>query len=105
VEIDRGTVTGESTKWENRDWSRKVLSYLTYYHSGQYQARYQTKSLRILTITTTEKRLATLKQATEKAGGRSRFWFTTQDKATTEDILTAPIWQKAGQLGAFALAC
>lgn len=105
LEIDRGTVTGEATKWENRDWSRKVLSYLTYYHSGQYEARYQTKSLRILTITTTEKRLATLKEATEKAGGRSRFWFTTQEKATTADILTDPIWQKAGQSGTFALAC
>jgi hypothetical protein len=105
LETDRASVTGEATKWDQRDWSRKVLSYLTYYHSGQYEARYQTKSLRILTVTTTEKRLATLKQATAKVGGRSRFWFTTQDKATTEDFLTAPIWHKAGQTGTFALAC
>lgn len=99
LEIDRRTVTREATAWGKRDWARKVSAYLAYYHTGQYQKRYQTKSLRILTVTTGDTRLANLKATTEAVGGKSRFWFTTFALATPERILTEPIWQVAGRNG------
>ena len=103
VEIDLRTVTGEASAWGRRDWARKVAVYLEYYRSGQYQERYHTGSLRILTVTTGERRLLNLKAITERAGGRSRFWFTTFELATAEQILTAPIWQVAGKEGPHTL--
>jgi Replication-relaxation len=93
LEMDRRTVTGEATRWGQRDWGRKVRAYLEYYRSGQYEKRYGTQSLRLLTVTTGERRLAHLKAITAKAGGNKRFWFTTFDLATAANILTEPIWQ------------
>lgn len=103
LEIDRRTVTVEPTSEEQNSWRRKVRAYLAYYQSGKYSERYQTKSLRILTVTTGERRLSNLKRITEKSGGRSHFWFTTFDLATPENILTAPIWQVAGRQGEYIL--
>lgn len=103
IEIDRATSTLQVSRPGKRDWGRKVATYLEYFRSGLYQERYQTQSLRILTVTTSEKRLAHLKKVTEEAGGRSRFWFTTADKITPSRILTDRIWQKAGDDGFFSL--
>lgn len=103
LEVDRRTVTGEASKWEKRDWARKVRAYLAYYRSGKYQKRYQTKSLRILTVTTGKVRLANLKAITKKTGGKARFWFTTFDLATPDTILTKPIWQQASKDGLYSL--
>jgi hypothetical protein len=103
LEIDLRTVTGESSSWERRDWGRKVAAYLEYYRSGKYQERYETQSMRVLTVTTGEKRLANLKAITEKAGGKSRFWFTTFAQMTPEQVLTEPIWQVADREGLYSL--
>jgi hypothetical protein len=103
LEIDLRNVTGAASIWGRRDWARKVQAYLEYYRSGKYQARYQTQGLRVLTVTTGEKRLANLKAATEKAGGRSRFWFTTFEQIAKSDVLTDAIWQKAGNNGLHTL--
>jgi hypothetical protein len=46
----------------------------------------------ILTVTTTERRLASLLKATEQAGGRVRFWFSTLDRINHADILCDPVW-------------
>ncbi|MBD0328253.1 MAG: replication-relaxation family protein [Pyrinomonadaceae bacterium] len=101
VEIDMGTVTITATDWKRRDWERKVRGYMAYINSGKYEARYGTKGLRILTITTTETRLKNLKEITEKAGGTARFWFTTFEKALPATIITEPIWEKAGTDGLY----
>jgi len=61
------------------------------------------KGFRVLTVTTTQKRLEHLRQATEAAGGQNRFWFTTFDQVTPETVLTAPIWQVAGADKCYAL--
>jgi hypothetical protein len=82
---------------------RKVRAYMAYYRSGQYHARYGTRSLRVLTVTTSQKRLANLKASTEQAGGGPMFWFTTFDRVNTENILSAPIWQVAGDKGNHSL--
>ncbi|MFL5627377.1 MAG: replication-relaxation family protein [Ktedonobacteraceae bacterium] len=103
LELDRGMVTGAATEWGKRDWARKVAAYLEYYRSGKYEERYKTQGLRILTVTTSEKRLSNLKAITEKTGGRARFWFTTLDHMHAGDILTDGIWQVAGRDGLHAL--
>jgi Replication-relaxation len=103
LEVDRGTVTGEATQWGRRDWGRKVKAYLEYYKSGMYKKRYQTADMRILTVTTGETRLAHLKEITEEAGGKARFWFSTFDRVKQGDILTDAIWNVATRAGLAAL--
>ena len=83
----------------NKRFADKVRGYLAYMASGKYHERYQTKSLRVLTVTTGEKRLQNLKTTTEQAGGKNLFWFSLQEMALPEAILTAPIWQVASQEG------
>ena len=96
LEIDRGTVTGSYRKDGRRDWSHKVRGFNEYVASGKYEGRYNTTKVRILTVTTGQKRLEHLKQITEAVGGGSRFWFTTFDAVTPHTILTEPIWSVAG---------
>jgi hypothetical protein len=85
LEVDRATMT-------NKRWKMRILAYQEYIRSGKYQARYQTRSLRILTVTTTEERLMNLKKTTERAGGKDLFWFTSIDRITTASVLFSPIW-------------
>jgi hypothetical protein len=96
LEVDRATVVGMFSQAGRRDWAHKVRAYLAYHHSGLYQKRYGTKSMRVLIVTTRERRLQNLKAITEKAGGRGRFWFTTFDQVTPQKVLTDFIWYKAG---------
>lgn len=103
LEVDRRTVTGEASDWGRRDWARKVRAYLEYYRSGLYEKRYETQGLRILTVTTGERRLANLREITEKAGGKARFWFTTFDQVSAASVLTSPIWQVASKDGLHSL--
>lgn len=95
IEADRGTVTGQSGIPGKRSFERKVKVYLEYWRSGLFQKSYQAKGFRVLTVTTSQKRLEHLKEITEQAGGRNRFWFTTFDQVTPDTILTEPIWQVA----------
>lgn len=97
LEVDRATSTLHAGHTGKRDWARKVAAYLAYFRSGAYQQRYHVRSFRILTVTTSHKRLQHLKQVTEEAGGKARFWFTTADKITGASILTEPIWQVASR--------
>ncbi len=96
LEIDMGTMTGMYAKYGRRDWARKVAAYLEYYRSGKYQERYSTRSMRVLTVTTSDRRLANLKAVTEKTGGKGRFWFTTFERLRGADPLTGLSWLKAG---------
>lgn len=97
LEVDRRTVTAQATEWGRRDWARKVRAYLEYYRSSKYEKRFGTKSFRVLTVTTGERRLNHLKSIAEKVGGKQRFWFTTFELALSAGILTEPIWQVAGE--------
>jgi hypothetical protein len=102
LELDRSTVTGQASQWERRDWARKVRAYLEYYRSGKYEKRYGTADLRIVTVTTGAKRLAHLREVTERVGGGGRFWFTTAS-LIAHNMLTEPIWQVASHEGLHAL--
>jgi Replication-relaxation len=103
LEVDLRTVTAEATKWGARDWARKVRAYLEYYRSGKYRERYRTADMRVLTVTTGEKRLAHLKRVTERVGGKARFWFTTFDRIRGQDLLTVSLWDVASRDGLHGL--
>jgi protein involved in plasmid replication-relaxation len=68
LELDRGTETTGRFK-------TKVQAYQAYFRSGAYEKRYNARSMRVVTVTTGERRLETLKRATEEAGGKRTFWF------------------------------
>ena len=97
LEVDRATIA-------NKRWMQKIRAYNAYYRTGKYSRRYKTGSLRVLTVTTGEKRLANLMASTERAGGGKMYWFSTFDQATPDNILTTPIWQVAGCEGKHPLA-
>jgi Replication-relaxation len=96
LEIDRAMVPVAYTREGKRDWAHRIRAYLEYLRSGKYEARYHAKGLRILTVTTGEKRLEHLRAATAEVGGGSRFYFTTFAQATPEAILAKPIWRVVG---------
>lgn len=85
LELDRGTMTLARFK-------TKVQGYTAYYRSGAYQERYGLRSMRVLTVTLGEERLAHLKAATERVGGREWFWFALLDELRPETVLGAPVW-------------
>jgi hypothetical protein len=88
LELDRGTMTTQRFK-------TKIMAYQVYYQGGGYQRRFGTKSLRVLTVTTSEARAASLRRVTEEAEGKQRFWFTTLACVKPETVLTMPIWSIA----------
>jgi hypothetical protein len=102
LEIDRATETGNSSDDQRRTWKRKIKLYLEYFRGEErsmYYARYGTYTGRVLTVTTSERRLANLKRWTEEVGGKQRFWFTTLEQTKPEAVLNAPIWQLAQEDG------
>lgn len=103
IEADMRTMVGIASKSGRRDWAKKIRSYLVYKDSGKFQERYQAKSFRVLTVTTSDKRLQHLKQVTEEVGGLSLFWFTTFRKIQASNALSVPIWQVAGRAGEHTL--
>lgn len=96
LEADLGT---EGTT----QFKSQVQVYQEYILSGAYEARFQAKSLRILVVTVSEQHLATLRRAIAEVGGGERYWLTTFDKVSPQTILTAPVWQKVGEEGSYAL--
>jgi hypothetical protein len=96
LEMDMGTVPGTRTGEGRRDWTRKVKGYIKYYNSGLYRETYHATGLRVLTVTTSQRRLENLLAATETAGGRELFLFTTLEHVRASDPLTMPIWRQPG---------
>lgn len=88
LELDRGTMTTKRFK-------SKIYAYQAYYQTGAYEKRYATKSLRVLTVTPSQVRATHLRVATEDAGGKQRFWFTTLEQIAPATILMIPIWEVA----------
>ena len=91
LELDRATMT-------TKRWKTRIQAYRAYAESGKYQARYKTRSLRVLTVTTTPQRLENLRQTTHQAGGGELFWFTTIGQVTAMTVLNVPIWRLASDL-------
>lgn len=109
LEVDMGTETAKSSKFGRRDFSRKMLGYLEYYKSGLYKKKYDPEGgyealqMCVLTVTTSEARLASLKRVAEEAGAGEQFCFTTFGRVSPETVLTAPIWYLAGEEGLHSL--
>jgi hypothetical protein len=87
LEIDRGTMS-------NQRWQEKIKAYIEFRDRGLSERHFGTRNFRLLTVTTTERRLKNLKRATEKAGGDHRFWFAVHESI---DIwqprrLLMPVW-------------
>ncbi len=85
LEIDRGTEPLDK-------FTPQIVAYDEYVRSDAYERRFSAKSLRILIVTTTDKRLANLQAATRRVSSASYYWFTTFDRVTCETVLTRPIW-------------
>jgi hypothetical protein len=90
LELDRATMS-------NSRWKRRILAYRKFVESGKYFERYKATSLRILTVTTTPKRMASLQLTTANAGGGDLFWFTTLPDATSGNFLLSRIWRLANE--------
>jgi len=75
-------------------WARKVKTYLAYRLSGKFATRYGADQFRVLTVTTSEARLKNLVQATEAAGGRMMFYFSTFDRLGEGNVLTDEVWNQ-----------
>lgn len=90
LELDRGTMEGKRFK-------AKVEGYTAYFESGGYTTRFGTKSLRVLTVTESQRRMRNLKKIVERAGGKSRFWFASLDALSIPSLLFEPMWYIAGR--------
>jgi hypothetical protein len=86
LEVDRGTE-------ELSKFTPQVRVYNRYTESGQYQEKFQAKSLRILIVSSSPRRQATLRAATKAVGGDRKYWFTTFGEVTAATLFTHPIWQ------------
>jgi hypothetical protein len=88
VEVDRGT-EGLS------QFKSQIEIYQEYMLSGRYTERFQTKSLRILIVSTSsQRRLDSLKKAVAQAGGSSRYWFLVFKVPFAGNLLTDAVWQR-----------
>jgi DNA-binding HxlR family transcriptional regulator len=89
LEMDMGTMA-------NKRFKNKVRAYIIYKTKGYYEKKFGITSLRVLTVTTSQRRLRNLKRATESAKGQSLFWFTTFEALSSEQI-TQSVWEIAGR--------
>jgi hypothetical protein len=96
LELDRGTMEGKRFR-------TKVEGYTAYCKSGAYAERFGTKSLRVLTVTESFRRMKNLKGITERAGGKSRFWFASLDVLSEQSLLLEPVWYVADRSEQHAL--
>jgi hypothetical protein len=92
-EMDEGTESFPAK------FARKIRAYEQEYRSGTYQRRFGTRSLRVLVVTTSQRRAANLKHKIEQSGGARRYWFTSLDRITSKSVLHEPIWSVASLEG------
>lgn len=97
AEADLGVEQIADTRQKLTTWQQKSKAYIAFVSSGDFTRQFGSTRLRILTVTTTDRRRANLAAASAQVGGRDLFWFTTfaQIQHPTA-ILDAPVWQVAG---------
>lgn len=103
IEADRGTETVAGLR--TKSFTHKVQAYQAYFDSEAILARYGTRAIRVLVVTTGTKRAEALVAAAEAVGARRRFWFTTAESLAKagQQLLHAPIWRVASEPGVHAL--
>lgn len=87
IEVDRG-------RENQRQFANQIEIYQAYMESGLYQKQFKTTSLRILVITTSQRRLENLMNAAKRVGANDRYWFSTFEQVTPQTVLTEAIWYK-----------
>lgn len=86
-------------------WLEKVHAYLAFRQSGASQTHFNCRNYRVLTKTTTPKRLEHLRVWTQEVGGDAMFWFTTcpQISIWQPSVFLTPIWHIASIQGTHAI--
>lgn len=102
VEIDRGTIVGQSSRWGRRDMATRVRAYNAFVESGRFGERFGGQKMRVLTITPGEGRMRNLMQVTRDVGGRNRWWFATFDQISPATVFD-DVWEVAGKSGLHSL--
>lgn len=106
VEIDRGTMPVMRTDIRQTSFGRKVRSYLAAQAEKQHERYFGWRTFRVLTVTTDERRLPTMAEATRTTYvpgslGASLFLFATRGDISHSDALRI-LW-KSGDGKAFSL--
>ncbi len=99
LEIDRDTEHAPigSKSIRSNYFTTKIKQYLSYFALDKPMRDFGYQAIRVLTVTTDQKRLEKLLKATESVGGGKHFWFTTfADIVPIKSALTKPIWWQAG---------
>jgi hypothetical protein len=97
IEWDTGSEVGISNMHDRNSIEVKAEKYkFIFQDGGVYEEIYGTKSGRLLFVTSSDRRLQSIKKIFEGVGGKSRFWFTTMDKILATITLTDQLWEKAG---------
>lgn len=98
LEVDQGTMS-------NASWQDKVQAYKEFRLRGLSETHFGTRNFRVLTPTTSERRMQNLKRTTERAGGDHFFWFTCQDLIDIwrPSSVMEPIWHIATRPGEYSL--
>lgn len=88
LEVDQGTMS-------NARWQEKILAYREFRDNGLSERFYGTRHFRVLTVTTSQKRLKNLQKATQRVKGDHYFWFTTQEAIDIwqSQTILKPIWR------------
>lgn len=96
LEVDRATMAVAPASRRTKSWQRRIQAYQAFFASDAIIDRYRTRRIRVMTVTTGERRLENLKTATEAVGGQRRYWFTTTEELSPDSVLTADIWRVGG---------
>ncbi len=89
IEVDNGTEG-------HVQFRRQIEVYEAYVKSGQYQRDFQTSALRVLIVTTSQRRLKNLAESIRKVGGEELYLLTTFDELRQQTIFDGNVWKNVG---------
>ncbi len=95
AEVDRSTMSVAPSSLTTKSWQRRMLGYQQLFDSPAIRELYGTTAIRVLTVTTGERRLLHLKKAIEDVGGMKRYWLATSSNLTADTVFTKPVWHVA----------
>jgi hypothetical protein len=90
IELDRATMTRQR-------WAEKIEVYREFQRSPALKDQYKASWMIVLTVTTSPARIASLAEATVRAGGKRGYWFALQRDFTPEAAL-GYIWTRASDM-------
>jgi hypothetical protein len=92
VEIDRGTMPVSRSNLMQTSFERKMRAYLSAYATRQHERHFGWKTFRVLTVTTDQNRIDSMREALAdlrepQSPGATLFFFTTRDELHFSDPL------------------